>query len=107
MVEEVVQGRFAGAAADDVYLRTLKLDQWRVEAGNLASKCQLHPGVGGTDLAREDFSVRITGRAQETQAHQSRLLPFDLFDDDRVGRFRIGLVKHHALVSRAFQDSRE
>ena len=35
------------------------------------------------------------------------LLPPDLFDDHLVGRFRVGLIKHNALVAGAFENRRK
>ena len=55
------------------------------------------------EVAGEDLRVRIARRAQETQTDQCRLLLLDFFDDDFVGRVRIGLVKHHTLMARAFE----
>ena len=107
MLQQVKNELFAVPATNEVHLRALQLDQRGVETGKHASKRQLHLAVGGTDLAGEDFGVRITGRTQKTQAHESRLPPLDLLDNDPIGRFGIGLVKHHALVARAFQYRRE
>ena len=49
----------------------------------------------------------ITGGAEETEPYQRRLFPLDLRSDDRVGRFGIGLIEHHALVAGALEHRRE
>ena len=36
---------------------------------------------------------------RKLKADESRLLPFDLFDDDLVRRLRIGLIEHHTFVA--------
>ena len=48
--------------------------------------------------------MRITRRAQETQADEIGALLANLFDDRFVGCFGIGLVEHEAFVTGAFDD---
>ena len=76
---------FAVAAADEVNFRALAFDARGVEAGEHAAKREVHARVRGADLARENFGVRITGGAQETQADQIGALLSNLFDDVSLG----------------------
>ena len=105
--DEVQQKLLAVAAADEVDLRALLLDEPRVQRGEHAAEREGHRGVGGADLPREDLGVRVARGAQETEADEPRALAPDLLDDDVVRRGRIGLIEHHALMPGSLEDRRQ
>ena len=106
-LEQIEQQLLAVAAADKVDFGTLAFDALGVQGGEHAAEGEAHAGVRGADLARQNFGVRITRRAQETQADEIGALLANLFDDRLVGCFGIGLVEHDAFVTGAFDDGGE
>ena len=103
MIDQVEDQLLAVAAADEVDFRALLLDERGVERGEDASEGELHAGIGGANLAREDLCVGIAGGGQEAEPDQSRTLAADLVEDYVVRRLGIRLVEHHAVVTGAFE----
>ena len=100
--EQIEDQLFAVAAAHEIHLWTLLLDEFGVQRGKHAAKGQADTGIGGANLTGEDLGVRVTRRAQKTQPDQVGLLSANLVNNDLIRCLRIGLVKHHALVPGAF-----
>jgi hypothetical protein len=105
--EQVEDELLAIPAAHEVHLGTLELDQLRVQAGEDAAKGDPDPRVRRADLARQDLRVRVAGGGEEAQPDQVRLEARDLAQDDVVGRPRVGLIEHQALVPGPLQHRRQ
>ena len=100
--EQIEDQLFAVAAAHEIHLWTLKLDEFGVQRGKHAAKGQANTGIGGANLTGKDLGVWVTRRAQKTQADQVGLLSANLVNNDFIRGLRIGLIEHHALVPGAF-----
>ena len=101
--EQIEEQLFAVSATHKIHFRTLQFDQCGIQAREDATKGQFDLQVGGANLTGQDLRVGIAGGAEETEADQGRLLPFDLLDDDLVGRIRVRLIEHHTLVPGLFE----
>src|SRR5579862_803023 len=101
--DEVEQELLPVPPADEVYLWALLLDPFGVERGKHTTERQPDVRIGGANLASEDLRIGVARGAQKAQADEAGLLVPDLFDDDVVGRFWVGLVEHHTLVPGAFE----
>ena len=75
----------------------------RVEGDEDASEGDLHLRVGGADAPGQDLGVGVAGRRQKAQPDEIGLLPAHLLQDHLVGRVRVGLVEHDALVPGALE----
>src|SRR6266581_4264214 len=104
MLNKIENELFAITTADKIHLGALEFDQLGVERREHSAKCQTDASIGGTDLSGQHLCVGIARGAQETKADESWLLPLHLPDDDLVGRVRIRLVEHHALVPCTLDD---
>src|SRR5437016_13498893 len=98
MLHQIENELFTITSADKIHFRTLEFDQLGVERREHATKRQTHVCIRGADLPGENLRIGITGGTQETEPHENRLESVYLIDDDFVGRFRIRLVEHKALV---------
>src|SRR5207244_8394024 len=97
VVDEIEDELFAITAANEIHFRALLLYQGSIKAGEDAAESEFDLGVCRADFAGKNLGVRITSRAEETEADEGRLAALDFFDYEFVGRVGIGLVEHHAF----------
>jgi hypothetical protein len=102
-LQQIENQLFAVAAANEINLRHLELEQLSVQCGEYAAKSNFNVRIGGANLTGENLGIGVARGGKKAQANEVGLFATNVLQYNFIGRLRVGLIEHEALVAGALE----